>query len=297
MRGSGFGGGSGRLLIGLLLAVAGAVLTGWGIYHVMEIGTCASGGAFESVRQCPEGTSTSIYTLVGGILLTVVGALLAGLGPLIVLFVFLGIGLGSIAAGIWGDSSSGSFPLWFGVMFTAFAFTPLVVFGFFRGKQRKAQRLMATGRKGVGTVQAVTDTGVTVNDNPRVKITFLIEPQDGGPAYEAVKTTTVSRVQVPRVGDRYPVWIDPADPNEFAFGMAQTAEARQQVKEQFGIDIGPGAASGFGNGAGSGFASDAPAGGAGDPLDRVAKLNALRQAGAISEDEYQRLKAEILRDV
>ncbi len=42
-----------------------------------------------------------------------------------------------------------------------------------------------------------------------------IEPLDGSPAFDAQRTTTVSRVQIPRQGDRYPVWYDLRTP---AFG-------------------------------------------------------------------------------
>ena len=64
----------------------------------------------------------------------------------------------------------------------------------FRSKKAKAENLMATGARGVGTITDVRDTGMTVNDNPRVKMTFQIEPLDGTAAFEANKTKTVSRV-------------------------------------------------------------------------------------------------------
>ena len=47
---------------------------------------------------------------------------------------------------------------------------------FGRGKRQKAQNLMQNGAKGVGTVVGVQDTGTTINDNPRVKMTFRVEP-------------------------------------------------------------------------------------------------------------------------
>ena len=69
---------------------------------------------------------------------------------------------------------------------------------FGKGKREKVQNLMASGAKGIGTVLNVQDTGVTMNDNPRVKMTFRVEPLDGSPPFEAHKTTTVSRVEIPR---------------------------------------------------------------------------------------------------
>jgi len=76
--------------------------------------------------------------------------------------------------------------------------------GIFKSKRKKAEELMATGSRGAGTVVTVQDTGMTVNDNPRIKMTFRVEPLDGSPAFDTTKTTTVSRVQIPRQGDRYP---------------------------------------------------------------------------------------------
>src|SRR3954452_4373498 len=67
--------------------------------------------------------------------------------------------------------------------------------GIFKSKRKKAEQLMATGSKGAGTVVQVQDTGMTVNDNPRIKMTFRVEPLDGSPAFDTTKTTTVSRVR------------------------------------------------------------------------------------------------------
>ena len=81
---------------------------------------------------------------------------------------------------------------------------PRTMFG--KGKKEKVQRLFETGAKGIGTVTHVQDTGMTINDNPRVKMIFRVEPLDGTPAFDLDKTATVSRVAIPRTGDRYPVW-------------------------------------------------------------------------------------------
>ena len=54
----------------------------------------------------------------------------------------------------------------------------------FKSKKAKAENLMATGAKAVGTLTSVRDTGMTINDNPRVLMTFNIEPLDGSPAFE-----------------------------------------------------------------------------------------------------------------
>src|SRR5215213_11071000 len=96
----------------------------------------------------------------------------------------------------------------------------------FKSKKKQAAELFESGAKGAGTVVSVQDTGMTINDNPRVKMTFRIEPLDGSPPFDAQKTTTVSRVEIPRSGDRYPCWYDHADPSTWAYATIHDDEGR-----------------------------------------------------------------------
>ena len=89
-----------------------------------------------------------------------------------------------------------------------------------RGKQEQAQNLVATGAQGTGTVVSITDTGMTINDNPRVQLVMRIQPADGSPAFDATKAVTVSRIAIPRAGDQFPVWYDRANPTQWAYGVA-----------------------------------------------------------------------------
>ena len=107
--------------------------------------------------------------------------------------------------------------------------------GLFKSKRKKAEDLFQTGAKGAGTVIQVRDTGTTINDNPRVKMVFRIEPLDGAPAFDAEKTTTVSRVEIPRQGDRYPVWYDPQDPaGTWAYATIADEAGRATMRQLFG---------------------------------------------------------------
>jgi hypothetical protein len=180
---------------------------------------------------------------------------------------------------------------------------------FGRGKREKAQQLMATGAKGIGTVMNVQDTGMTVNDNPRVKMTFQIEPLDGGPAFQAQKTKTVSRVQIPRNGDRYPCWYDAADPSTWMYATIHDAQGQAQIRALFGAQAetltGMGGMGGMpvANAIGGAMAVATPpmaataAPGAGDPVDRLKKLDDLHKAGVLSDTEYSAKKAEILSEI
>ena len=165
---------------------------------------------------------------------------------------------------------------------------------FGKGKREKAKNLFENGSKGVGTVMNVHDTGMTVNDNPRVKMLFRIEPLDGSPAFDAEKKSVVSRVQIPRAGDRYPVWYDPADPTSWAYATIDDDNGRAQIRQLFGE-----AADSF-TGVGDPHAA-VPAGvgatTASDPLDRLKKLDELRAAGVLSDVEFQAKKSEILAEM
>ena len=161
---------------------------------------------------------------------------------------------------------------------------------FGKGKREKAENLLATGSKGVGVVQNVQDTGMTVNDNPRVKMTFRVEPLDGGPAFEASKTKTVSRVEIPRAGDRYPVWYDQADPETWMYATVDDEEGRNSIRQMFGAAAET--MTGIGDPQAAVAAAPAP-----DPIERIKQLSGLRDAGAITDAEFEQKKAELLSQI
>lgn len=160
-------------------------------------------------------------------------------------------------------------------------------------KQQQAENLMATGVRAVGTIVRVRDTGVTMNDNPRVEMVFRVEPLDGSAAFEATKTKTVSRVQIPQPGQRYPIWFDAADPTTFAFATVSDDDGRAQIAAMF-----PGAFGADGSGVGQIAAAAAPATharpGADDIASRIRQLDALKAAGVVDDAEYADQKARIL---
>ena len=54
--------------LGMALFAFCWVAVGYGIYQMLQIGTCASGGPYVSARQCPDGTEAIVLTLIGGVL-------------------------------------------------------------------------------------------------------------------------------------------------------------------------------------------------------------------------------------
>jgi hypothetical protein len=162
---------------------------------------------------------------------------------------------------------------------------------FGKKKREKAQALFETGSKGIGVLLAVQDTGTTINDNPRIRMRFRIEPLDGAAPFEGEKTKTVSRVEIPRAGDRFPVWYDPTDLESWAYATVDNDQGREQIRAMFG------AAAETITGIGNGGAVAVAAPPAADPMERLQKLNELRAAGLVSDSEYEEKKAQLLADL
>jgi hypothetical protein len=158
----------------------------------------------------------------------------------------------------------------------------------FKSKRKKAEELFATGAKGAGTVVQVQDTGMTVNDNPRVKMIFRVEPLDGSAALDLQKTTTVSRVEIPRQGDRYPVWYDQQDPGTWMYATVADDQGRVTMREMFGdaaeTFVGMNAPT-----------APAPASGSGqDTVEQLTQLADLHKQGLLTDDEFAAQKAKLL---
>ncbi len=77
---------------------------------------------------------------------------------------------------------------------------------------KKAQ-LMATGMGGTAEVLSIADTGAMVNYNPVVHLKLKVTPQYG-PEFETEIQTAVSKIAVPRVGDKLNVKYNPANTSE-----------------------------------------------------------------------------------
>jgi hypothetical protein len=96
----------------------------------------------------------------------------------------------------------------------------------FGGKKKK---LLSEGVQARAVIINVQDTGMTVNDNPRVKLTLQVQPEGQVP-FEVSKKKTVSRVAIPRVGDQVVIRYDAADPNSFEFDTAAVAQDNQAAE-------------------------------------------------------------------
>lgn len=139
-------------------------------------------------------------------------------------------GTGLIATGFLVDSASltgdgfnlritliaagGFFILLTGVIFG-------VIFLFAVVKQRRAQDLLETGKQGTARVLRLEDTGMRINDNPRVKL--LLEMNfEGYQPYQVWKKVTVPMIYISQIqtGNTVRVLADPNDPqNQKRIGL------------------------------------------------------------------------------
>ena len=111
---------------------------------------------------CQEPSGSAIALLIGGIIGSVAGGIACGVVLLIIPLVLLGLGLGSVAGGL-ADEAAG-------------ALVPLGIILRMRHTAGRGRQLMASGRKGIGTVVSASVTGVTINNNPQVPHCVLDRP-------------------------------------------------------------------------------------------------------------------------
>lgn len=81
--------------------------------------------------------------------------------------------------------------------------------------QKRAMHFAQHGLDATATLTGLADTGVTINENPRVKLSLNVAVP-GRPVYQVQKTETMSRLSVGmlQIGREYPCKVDPSNPNE-----------------------------------------------------------------------------------
>lgn len=138
------------------------------------------------------------------------------------------------------------------------------------GRQKKDPGPMI---EAVAIVTNIQDTGTTINNNPRVKLTLNVQP-DGLAPFDVSKKVTVSRVNLPRVGDPLRV--------KYFANAPEGLTVQKRTAEDLAAAAAPAPAVAV---------ASVPAV---DPLEQIKKLNDLRQAGALSEAEFEAQKAKLL---
>ncbi len=84
---------------------------------------------------------------------------------------------------------------------------------FMRNNQKRAQALMQSGTQGEATILSLQDTGMRINDNPRVTVVLEVRVAMR-PPYQVTKTVTVPMIRMSQVqtGLVVPVMVDLSDP-------------------------------------------------------------------------------------
>lgn len=73
--------------------------------------------------------------------------------------------------------------------------------------------LNQTGMPATAEVMSIADTGMLINYNPVVKMQLKVTPQYGLP-FETTVETAVSKIAIPRVGDKINIKYNPANTSE-----------------------------------------------------------------------------------
>jgi polyribonucleotide nucleotidyltransferase len=76
--------------------------------------------------------------------------------------------------------------------------------------QQKRDSLIKNGKKSKGEITEVEDTQTTLNNNPKVILYVKVMPENED-EFDAKITTYVSRVKIPRKGDKVFVYYNPND--------------------------------------------------------------------------------------
>jgi hypothetical protein len=236
-------------------------------------------------------------------------------------FALIGIGFG-VAAWLADPGSEPRLTFW--IMAASFLGPALLIafiFWLIRRSFGRAMRLRRTGKQAWAEVVRVEDTGVTVNNDPRVHLWMKVQPH-GGREFEVDGKRVVSRLSVPERGSRMLIRYDPADPSGFVFddgsagapgaavpGMEDTLRsalsakgvtgARQEEAVQKALAA---VAAGqttidlreYTRGT---PAQEAEAEERADPVDQLERLAKLRDQGVISEGEFITAKTRLLSDL
>jgi hypothetical protein len=88
----------------------------------------------------------------------------------------------------------------------------------------KKRDILANGIQARAVITEIHDTGVSINNNPRVKLTLQVQP-DGELPFEAMKKMTASRLSIPDIGTTIWVRYDPNDKSKVEIDQAKTDEA------------------------------------------------------------------------
>ena len=142
-------------------------------------------------------------------------------------------------------------------------------------------QLLLMGERATATIVDIRDTGMTLNDDPRVEIVFQFTPEGGGAPIRRSTKKIVSRVAIPQRGSQVALAYDPHDDTRLSF--------RGDILPEGPVAAATPAAVPAADLAKPALAEDA------DPIARLERLAALHASGALTDDEFKAAKQQILR--
>lgn len=300
----------GAIMVGVAIGLVAGLAHGLGL-----IGSCSSTGYINGrpVPDCSAGDVVKIVGIFPAVGLGLIGLLVSGrraprhkrtgsFGVAAWSMGYLVVGTSLILTSQNPASKAGGMDRW-GWAIPGFIFIPLGIGGllfllFRRRKGALARRLLAEGVHTTGVITAVRDTGVTINNNPRIALELDVKTA-GGPM-KLEKTVTVSRVAIPREGDTVQVWYDRSDPNTFAIGMPTGPRSAAPVAALQALqghpDVPPELAGRLTDALRSmgGVTATTAAAPPGDLTATLERLAALHKSGALSDVEFESAKARAL---
>jgi hypothetical protein len=125
----------------------------------------------------------------------------------------------------------------------------------------RQSQLIRAGVAAPAVITAVADTGTTINEHPRVELTIRVEPAGEAP-FEVTRKVTVSRVAIPKPGERLTLFYDPKDRERFTFKISDL--------------------------------TDDPAGSQVDRLQLLETAARLRDQGILTQDEFEAEKQRLM---
>ena len=149
----------------------------------------------------------------------------------------------------------------------------------------KLTQLLVMGERAQATIVAVRDTGMTVNDDPRVELTLRFTPRGASAPVERKMKMLVSRIAVPQRGTTVEIAYDPTDAERLSFRHDSVGAPKAAPAPDAAALSGAGGAS-----LAKSTASDDDS----DTVGRLSKLAELHAAGALTADEFVAAKARVL---
>ena len=184
----------------------------------------------------------------------------------LIFVIFLALGIGMTA---WEPTRE----MLFGSIWLAFTAAVGIFFGAMVIRARLADRLRRRGTSALAVARSVRETGLYIHEMPQLELELEVQGPAGAYRVDKQLVVPLGALEGLRRGDAFPVRIDPGDRDQLAFAWDEFHGPK---------------ASWLARGAGSSATVD--------PTTRLAQLDELRAHSAMTDAEYERLRAEIEAD-